>query len=146
MRTTAMAGLAAMAVIGAAAARAAEHEVQMLNRGEEGMMVFEPAFLQIAPGDTVRFVPTNPGHNAETVRGMIPDDAEPFKGRVGQEIAVTFDVEGAYGYMCLPHVAMGMVGLIVVGEDPANLDEAEAARVPPKARERFDGYFAQARQ
>jgi len=146
MGTTAIAGLAAMALIGATAVRASEHEVQMLNRGEEGMMVFEPAYLQIAPGDTVRFVPTDPGHNAETVRGMIPDGAEPFKGRIGQEVTVTFDVEGAYGYMCLPHFAMGMVGLIVVGEDPGNLDAAEGARVPPKARERYDGYFAQARQ
>jgi plastocyanin len=42
----------------------------MLNRGESGTMVFEPAGLRIAPGDTVKFIATDRGHNAETVPGM----------------------------------------------------------------------------
>jgi len=29
------------------------HQIQMLNRGEAGPMVFEPDFLRIEPGDTV---------------------------------------------------------------------------------------------
>jgi len=46
--------LASMA-FGALPATAAEHQVQMLNKGAEGPMAFEPSFLKIAPGDTVRF-------------------------------------------------------------------------------------------
>ena len=46
---TAIAALLALA----GAARAAEVEVLMLNKGAEGVMVFEPAFVKIAPGDTV---------------------------------------------------------------------------------------------
>ena len=34
-------------------ASAEEHVVQMLNKGEKGAMVFQPAFVQAAPGDTV---------------------------------------------------------------------------------------------
>ena len=57
-------------VLGALAgfpAQAAEFEVKMLNRGEAGMMVFEPAFLQVEKGDTVTFVPTDRSHNAESI-------------------------------------------------------------------------------
>lgn len=39
---------AALALLGGAA-QAAEHEVKMLNRGETGVMVFEPALLNIEP-------------------------------------------------------------------------------------------------
>lgn len=45
---------AAMAVAGGATA--AEVEVKMLNRGTEGVMVFEPALVKVEPGDTVKFV------------------------------------------------------------------------------------------
>ena len=38
---------------------AAEYEVKMLNNGTEGMMVFEPAVLKVAVGDTVKFVATD---------------------------------------------------------------------------------------
>lgn len=78
---TALAGTSAMAE---------EFEVKMLNKGETGMMVFEPDLVKVAPGDTVRFVPTNPGHNVESIKGMIPDGAEPFAGKVGKEFVITF--------------------------------------------------------
>src|SRR5690606_36022004 len=58
------AGLAAFAT----PAFSAEHEVKMLNKGSDGQaMVFEPAFLKVKPGDTVKFVPTDKGHDAETI-------------------------------------------------------------------------------
>ena len=38
---------------------AADHEVQMLNKGEKGAMVFQPALIRVAPGDTVTFFPTD---------------------------------------------------------------------------------------
>ena len=65
----------------AGAAMAAEVEVKMLNKGAEGLMVFEPALVKIEPGDTVKFVATDKGHNAETIKGMLPADAAPFVGK-----------------------------------------------------------------
>ena len=59
----------------ATAGLAETFEIQMLNKGETGRMVFEPAYLAVAPGDTVTFVPASKGHNAETIKGMIPDGA-----------------------------------------------------------------------
>lgn len=125
------------------AVSAAEFEVQMLNKGDAGAMVFEPAFLQIAVGDTVTFVPTDKGHNAETIKGMLPEGAPEFKGKINEEFSVTFDVEGAYGYKCLPHFSMGMVGMIVVGEAPANLDAVKAVKVSPKAAQKFEEFYTQ---
>ena len=127
----------------APAAMAENFEVKMLNKGEAGTMVFEPALVKIAPGDTVTFVPVDKGHNAETIPDMLPEGAEAFKGKIGQEIAVTFDVPGAYGIKCLPHLAMGMVALVVVGDDPANLEEIKDAKLPKKAEERFEAIYAE---
>ncbi|MCF6371125.1 pseudoazurin [Rhizobium halophilum] len=133
-------------VLGASAvcANAADHEVKMLNKGTEGAMVFEPSALKIAPGDTVTFVATDKSHNAETIAGLFPDGAKAFKGKLNESIKVTFDVPGAYAIKCAPHIAMGMVALILVGDAPANLETIKAAKLPKKARERLAAEIAAA--
>jgi pseudoazurin len=143
-RRTLLAGSAALIVLPVVPAGAAEFEVQMLNKGEAGTMVFEPILTRIAVGDTVTFKPANPSHNAETIPGMLPEGAEPFKGGISKEISVTFDVPGVYGIKCLPHFAMGMVALVAVGDAPyANLDAAKAAKTTTMAKKRFDAAFAE---
>lgn len=122
---------------------AAEHEVRMLNRGADGTMVFEPAFLRIEPGDSVRFVPTDRSHNAEIIPGMIPEGAETFRGAINEEIVVALDVPGLYGIKCNPHLSMGMVMVVQVGEDAHNLGELQGVRVPNRARQRLDAALAQ---
>lgn len=126
-----------------APAFAVNFDVLMLNKGEAGTMVFEPALVRVAPGDTVTFLATDKGHNAETIKGMLPEGAEPFKGKMGKDVVVTFDVPGAYGIKCAPHLAMGMIALVVVGEEPAKLDAAKAVKQPKKAQERFDAIYAE---
>ncbi len=124
------------AVIFAGAANAADHEIKMLNKGEKGAMVFEPDFVKAAPGDTLHIVPVDKGHSAETIKGMIPDGAEPFKGKINEEITYTLDKEGVYGIKCMPHYALGMVALVVVGE-PTNLEEAKSVKQVGKAKKVF---------
>jgi len=131
------------ALVFAGAAGAAEVEIKMLNKGEKGAMVFEPDFVSLAPGDTIRFVPTDKGHNAETIKGMIPAGAETFKSKFNEEITVTFDKEGVYGIKCAPHYGMGMVALIEVG-NPVNLDEVKAVKQMGKAKAVFAELFGQA--
>lgn len=126
----------------AGAAGAAEFEVKMLNKGEKGTMVFEPDLIIAAPGDTVRFVPTDKGHNVETIKGMLPDGAKPFKSKFNEEFTVTLDAEGVYGVKCTPHYAMGMVALIRVGE-AGNLEEAKAVKQSGKAKAVFAELFGQ---
>lgn len=136
----AAAGAAALLVAGAASA--AEHEVRMLNRGAQGAMVFEPQVLRIAPGDKVRFVPVDKGHNAESLEGMTPEGAAPFKGKMNEALTVVFEKPGVYGYQCRPHYAMGMVGLIVVGDAAVNLDAAKAVTLKGRAKARMAEAFA----
>jgi pseudoazurin len=132
--------LAALMLAGGA--QAADHQIQMLNKGEKGTMVFQPDFVQAAPGDTVTFVPTDKGHDAESIKGMIPDGAEPFKGKISQPITVTLDKEGVYGVKCTPHYGMGMVALIVVGK-PVNLEQAKAVKQSGKAKKVFEALLAE---
>jgi len=126
----------------AGGAQAADHQVQMLNKGEKGVMVFQPDFVQVMPGDTVTFVPTDKSHDAESIKGMIPEGAEPFKGNLNEQITVTFDKEGVYGVKCTPHYGMGMVALVVVGK-PVNLEAASAVKQTGKAKKVFEELLAQ---
>ena len=138
MKTALLVAVAALAINWAAAA--AEIEVKMLDKGAEGMMVFEPSLVKIEPGDTVKFVSVNKGHNAESIKGMLPADAAPFAGKMSQDLEVTFDKQGVYGVKCLPHYGMGMVALIVVGT-PANQDDAMKIVHPGKAKQAFATLF-----
>ena len=140
MRKTMMLATAAVLMTMAGGAYAAEIEVKMLNKSAEGVMVFEPALVKVAPGDTVKFVATDKGHNAETIKGMLPADAAPFLGKNGEDVAVTFDKPGVYGVKCLPHYGMGMVALVVVGS-PDNVDAAKSVPQPGKAKQVMAGLF-----
>ncbi|QHG64451.1 pseudoazurin [Pseudomonas putida] len=116
------------------------HEVKMLNRGVAGAMVYEPDHLRIDPGDTVRFLPTQSGHNAASVPGLLPAGAEAFKSKLNQPFEQTFSVPGLYGIQCIPHLAMGMVMLIQVGEERAF---ALPAALPARAQARFAAQLQQ---
>jgi pseudoazurin len=116
---------------------AAEHEIRMLNKGDAGIMVFEPAFLKVAPGDTVHFRAVDKGHNAASIDGMIPQGGATWKGGLSKDATVTLDVEGVYGVRCVPHYAMGMVALIVVGDPSVNLETAGQIKQPGRAKQRM---------
>ena len=139
-------GVVAMAVSAAGTAVPAQenHQVEMLNKGPDGeRMVFVPAYLHVQPGDSVTFVPVDRSHNSESILGMIPDAADAWKGKINEEITVTFEEEGVYGYKCLPHYGLGMIGLIQVGEETPNLDEAQNVRLPGRAAGRMALLFEQ---
>jgi pseudoazurin len=133
---------AAVALLAAGAASAAEHEVKMLNKGAQGPMAFEPQVIRIAPGDTVRFLATDKGHNAETLDGMTPEGAPAFKGKMNQDVTVAFEQPGVYGYQCKPHYTMGMVGLVVVGDAASNLEAAKLVPHKGRAKARMAEAFA----
>lgn len=142
LKRFAVAGAVLAAFVGSAVA--ADFEVHMLNKGKDGAMVFEPAGLKIAAGDSVTFIPTDKGHNAESIKGMIPEGATEFKGKMNEQIKVTFSVPGAYAVKCAPHVGMGMVGVVVVGDASANLEAFKAVKLPKKAQERVEAALASA--
>lgn len=115
----------------------------MVNSGPDGAMDFTPAFIHIAPGDTVRFVAQDKSHNAESIAELTPPGAAPFKGNLNADVVVKFTKPGLYGYKCLPHFSMGMVGLVEVGK-PVNLGafSAALAKLPPLAKARMTKFVA----
>jgi pseudoazurin len=123
-------------------ASAETHEIKMLNKGEAGVMVFEPAFVKAAPGDVIHFLPADKGHNVESIEGMLPDGVDGFKTKFNEEFELTVDAQGVYGVKCTPHYAMGMVAVIQVG-DATNLDEATAVKHKGKATSRMADLIAQ---
>lgn len=125
--STAVAGLAA----GASTATAQEgttHTVDMTDG-----LVFDPDSLTIAPGDTVVWENVGSiGHSVTAYEEEIPGEAAYFAsggfdseqsarsaypdGDIpgGESFEHTFEVEGTYGYFCIPHEAAGMVAEIEV--------------------------------
>ncbi|WP_448549881.1 plastocyanin/azurin family copper-binding protein [Thalassotalea fusca] len=90
------------------------HIVKLLSSNESGHpMVMEPGFIRISAGDTVKFIPSDITHNAQSI--ILPDGANSFTTELGEAQSITFPVEGAYLYKCTPHFALGMVGVIQVG-------------------------------
>jgi pseudoazurin len=137
------ASLAALLMAGVA--NAENFDVTMLNKGADGAMVFEPAFVKAAVGDTITFISTDKGHNAESIEGMLPEGVEPFKSGMGEDYVLTLAAEGLYGVKCTPHYSMGMVALIQAGA-PVNLEAAAAVTQKGKAKARFKPLFGQVAQ
>ena len=81
-----------------------------------------PLVTYAKPGDSIKFMQMA-GHDTETVDGMIPEGAQKWKAKMGQEgFSVKLDKEGAYIFKCNPHMTTGMVGAVVVGDGaPGNL-------------------------
>ena len=93
-----------------------EHTIKMLNSGEGGQMIFEPAVIKVSKGDTIHFKAIDMSHNSATIDGMMPESAEAWSGQLNNDISVTLEEEGGYVYQCDPHVMMAMIGVIQVGE------------------------------
>ena len=126
---------------------AAEHEVKMLNFGDGGSMIFEPGFLKVNKGDTIHFKSVDLAHNSESVKGLIPAGASPWKGEINENISVTLNEEGVYVYQCTPHLMMAMVGVIQV-DNNNNLDDVKLKASQLKNsfvtnKERLDQYLSE---
>ncbi len=133
---------AAVLCVVSGAANAAEHVVKMLNDNGEGQyMVFEPDYIEAAPGDTVRFVAVDEFHNAETMPEIWPEGASRLQGELSKDVTFTIEKPGVYGIKCLPHYPMGMIALVVAGE-PVNKDQLAGYEPPAMAKERFDALAA----
>lgn len=135
-RRTILFGAGATALLAASriAAQATTHVVEMTG-SPGGEMAFSPRILRVARGDSVTFRPVSGPHSCQSTPGMIPQGAKSWRSRIGAPVTVTFERAGYYGYHCLPHRSLGMVGLVIVegeGRD-ANLEAARAVRHPGKA-------------
>lgn len=124
-----------------------EHVVKMLNSGDGGQMIFEPAVIKVSVGDTIHFKATDMSHNSASVQGMVPNGASAWAGSMNQDVSVTLDTEGVYIYQCDPHAMMAMIGVIQVG-DAVNMNEIKQASENYRATfvmnaDRIDNYLNQ---
>ena len=111
--------------------------VQMLNKDADGnRMVYSTEIVEIGIGQTVKWIPTDKGHNVEFVAG--PEGFEiPKKSKNGKEVEMQFDIPGVYYYWCTPHKGMGMIGLVVVGHDTSNKDAIAKAKALGKSKKKL---------
>ncbi len=118
------------------------HEILMVNKSKTGeVMVFEPNFLKIKIGDSVKFVPKDKGHSAQQLVGAVPAGVPEWKAGLNKEITVKYDKEGVHFFKCLPHLAMGMVGAVQVGK-PTNMAQVKAFKMTGKAATTYQKVLA----
>jgi pseudoazurin len=138
--------LSAALLVGSSVAAFAETiEVQMLNENDAGdKMVFSQELIRAEVGDVIRFVPTDRSHNAQSVRDALPEGQEAFKGKMNKEIEYLVTETGLTAVVCQPHQTMGMVALIVVGNDLSNAQDILDARLRGKGKDKIEALIEEA--
>ena len=110
-------------------------EIDMLDKLEKEKMVYSIKVAKINVDDTILWKSVDKGHNVEFI-GM-PDGVKKFKSKINKDVDYTFTIPGVYLYQCTPHKAMGMIGLVVVGEDLSNIDKIKKAKIRGKSKKIF---------
>ena len=117
-------------------AYAADMTIDMLNKNADGeRMVYSTEVAKVAIGDTITWLPASKGHNVHFISA--PDGIELVKSKMNKDFSFTFEKEGIYLYQCTPHKAMGMIGLVVVGENTDNLDSVKKTKVVGKTKKKL---------
>ncbi len=111
--------------------------VEMLNKRDDGQkMVFSEDVVKVDVGDTVKWLASDKGHNVEFITG--PDGASlPPKSGLNKDVSMTFEKAGVYLYVCTPHKVMGMIGLVVVGNDTSNKDAVAGTKMMGRAKKKL---------
>ncbi|MDY6788598.1 MAG: plastocyanin/azurin family copper-binding protein [Candidatus Nanohaloarchaea archaeon] len=116
-----------------------------------GEFYYDSEIVHIEKGGTVKWVSERLSHTATAYTEendyvlRVPEDAENWdSGYVneGKSYKHTFEEEGVYDYLCIPHEGLAMVGTVVVGHpDTDYSDEPGLAKpqdsIPPRAREKI---------
>ena len=83
-------------------------------------------------GETIEWLP-NADHNVEFLGGPNMNYL-PEKSKFNVFYSVNFDTPGVYLYQCTPHGNMGMLGLVIVGNNFNNLKDIEEIKLSPVAK------------
>tara|TARA_Y100001970_G_scaffold85056_1_gene107264 strand:+ start:349 stop:693 length:345 start_codon:yes stop_codon:yes gene_type:complete len=107
----------------------------MLNKLGKEKMVYSIKIAKVDIGDTIIWKSVDKGHNVQFVE--MPDGVEKFKSKINKDVEYKFEIPGIYLYVCTPHKSMGMIGLVVVGDDLSNLDKIKKAKMGGKSKKIF---------
>ncbi len=88
---------------------------------------FSPASIEIQVGDAVKWTNNQGSHNVNGTIQTNPANPLSFGNNVGEDwtYTFTFTQAGTYKYQCDPHVAMGMVGEVIVTGGGGNVTNAD---------------------
>ena len=131
-------------IIFGGAALAGEKVVVRMGSEDEPFR-FHPEISYIAVGDTVVFEASNHTYSSRSIANMCSGNVA-WRGRLGETVSVRFDEPGIYGFRCDAHYNMGMVGLIVVGDNPPIDPRITSSRPPPAAKEEFSRLLDEVRR
>jgi pseudoazurin len=139
--------MTAALLIGSAVPAFAETiEIQLLNENEAGdRMVFSQELIRAEVGDVIRFIATDRSHNAQSVKDALPEGQEAFRGRMNQDVEYIVTETGLTAVVCQPHESMGMVALIVVGDDLSNAQDILDARIRGAGNDKIVALIEEAR-
>ena len=124
-------------------ANAADVTIDMLNKDADGnKMVYGKEIAEVAVGDTITWLPASKGHNVHFISA--PDGIKKLpKSKMNKEYSYTFEREGIYLYQCTPHKGMGMIALVVVGDNLDNLANIKKAKVLGKSKKKLKELLSQ---
>ena len=111
---------------------AENHKIDMLNKLGKERMIYSKKVISINVNDEITWKSVDKGHNVEFIG--LPEGASKYKSKISKEAKYTFSKSGVYLYQCTPHKAMGMIGLVIVGDDKSNLDKIKKVRVYGKSK------------
>jgi hypothetical protein len=74
----------------------------------------------------------------------LPEGQEAFKGKMNNKIEYLVTETGLTAVVCQPHQTMGMVALIVVGNDVSNVQVILDARLPGKGKDKIEELIEEA--
>jgi len=123
-------------------AKAAFAKTIQIEFTEDDSYSIDVAHINI--GDTIKWLPKNEGHNVEFFAG--PDmNSLPLTSEIDEIHSIVFKVPGVYLYGCTPHADMGMLGLIVVGNDLHNLEAIKSIQLSRVAKSVLQRFIKKAR-
>lgn len=100
--------------------QAETHIIEVITDAENGVVRFSPKTVTITKGDTVTwFNKVEDQHNVITYPDGFPKNSQgfssPYLNKPGDNWSHIFEIEGTYQYHCIPHILMGMRGVVIVG-------------------------------
>ena len=110
-------------------------EIDMLNKLGKEKMVYSIKVAKLDLNDKIIWKHVSKGHNVQFI-GM-PKGVKKFKTKINKKAEYEFKKPGIYLYQCTPHKAMGMIGIVVVGEDKSNLEKIKKVKLYGKSKKIF---------
>ena len=107
-------------------------EIEMLNKLGKERMLYSVKIAKVNLNDKIVWKSSSKGHNVEFV--AMPEGVKKYKSKINKDATFEFKIPGIYLYQCTPHKAMGMIGIVVVGDDKSNLNKIKKVKMRGKSK------------